>query len=682
MAEERIVFSIDLDTKEASVKVSDLKKGLSEVGKESMSGATDGLKQIAVLAAEAYAGFKVFQTVWDALFEADRLKAIETSFQQLTKTFGISTDALRDGLEKASNGLIDTTDLLNIANRSMVSMGAEAQRLPEIMELARKASVITGQDVATTFEGLSNAIATGNQRALKQMGIVVDLDKAVRDYSKSLGYNADVLSDAGKRHAVMNEVLDKGNRALSGISDNVTQNTNTWLQLKNTLNDLRETFVLLFEKVAGPVVRRFMDQFKEATVVVKNFFMEFNGDEAEKTEAKIFNIKERINTLQAAIARLTAGESSAAKISDWFAGFVPGMTTSSEKANEFRKEIELLQAELKGLEQQSKATASAASSALPTTTPAFQESMIDPEKKKNAEKQFQKDLLQIQKTASDEKMLIATNDEMVEEAMQYKRVLLAMQTQEQIRLIQENDNLNKAMKDEQTLLAYEALQARLQDLANETANEQSNAAERAAVRAETAFDKIAAGARRANLKARAEMRQFATAGETAFSTFQNTLVSGFQNIGAGSEKLSQVMLKALLLPLADYAAVEGKFHLLKGLWPPNPVELGMGAGLLALSGVIRGLAGGGGSPATGGGGAGGGGFGTPADIQSPYPRTATDDGSARPSVEASAAPRKSVTLVVQGNYFETEQTRTKITEMIREASDATDFKILSVGGEV
>jgi hypothetical protein len=47
-----------------------------------------------------------------------------------------------------------------------------------------------------------------------------------------------------------------------------------------------------------------------------------------------------------------------------------------------------------------------------------------------------------------------------------------------------------------------------------------------------------------------------------------------------------------------------------------------------------------------------------------------------------AQKRKAVTIQIQGSYFETEETRTRLVQMVREASDATDFKILSVGGGV
>ena len=41
--------------------------------------------------------------------------------------------------------------------------------------------------------------------------------------------------------------------------------------------------------------------------------------------------------------------------------------------------------------------------------------------------------------------------------------------------------------------------------------------------------------------------------------------------------------------------------------------------------------------------------------------------------------KKNVTLQVMGSYFETEQTKTRLLEMIRENTDATDFKYQQIG---
>jgi len=98
--------------------------------------------------------------------------------------------------------------------------------------------------------------------------------------------------------------------------------------------------------------------------------------------------------------------------------------------------------------------------------------------------------------------------------------------------------------------------------------------------------------------------------------------------------------------------------------------------LLALSGLLRSAAGGASSSlgaSTGGGGGGGGGGGATASTEA-TPATATD----LQNTAAAQGPQKNVTIQVQGNYFETEQTKRTLMEMIRQETDATSFSYVQI----
>jgi len=122
--------------------------------------------------------------------------------------------------------------------------------------------------------------------------------------------------------------------------------------------------------------------------------------------------------------------------------------------------------------------------------------------------------------------------------------------------------------------------------------------------------------------------------------------------------------------LADEAQARGALILASSIWPPNPLGLAAGGGLLALSGLLRSMAGGkasssGGTIPTGSLN------GSGIDVAS---------GSASPNAAQFQSPRRQATIQVMGNYFETEQTRTRLMEMMREATDYTDFKYVQIGG--
>jgi hypothetical protein len=84
--------------------------------------------------------------------------------------------------------------------------------------------------------------------------------------------------------------------------------------------------------------------------------------------------------------------------------------------------------------------------------------------------------------------------------------------------------------------------------------------------------------------------------------------------------------------------------------------------------------------AGGGGGSGGGiGAASPSTVSGGGAASSTvfDETLSRP--ELSEPKGREVSLIVQGNYFETEQTKRTLMEMIRSETDATGFSYVQIG---
>ena len=123
--------------------------------------------------------------------------------------------------------------------------------------------------------------------------------------------------------------------------------------------------------------------------------------------------------------------------------------------------------------------------------------------------------------------------------------------------------------------------------------------------------------------------------------------------------------------IADMAEASGRFMMLDAFktFPDiNYPELAAGAGLVALSGFLGGMAGGSSSIGSGGGGGGGGVAGASLGADSQMTNTLTED----------TQKKKAVHIEIHGNYLETEQTRRQLIEMVRQETDATAFNINGV----
>src|SRR3990167_2381775 len=123
--------------------------------------------------------------IFDFVKEGEKVQQINRSFESLAKSAGLSGQEIREGLVGAAKGLADDTDIILAANKAIVGLGSQAEKLPQVMELARKATYLFGGDLVQNFEAMNHAIASGNTRALKNMGIMVDAESAVNKYAES-----------------------------------------------------------------------------------------------------------------------------------------------------------------------------------------------------------------------------------------------------------------------------------------------------------------------------------------------------------------------------------------------------------------------------------------------------------------------------------------------------------------
>jgi hypothetical protein len=298
----------------AAKKINEISDSLGDLGSLLKVGGAIGAGVVAL--------GKAFETV----FDAEQIRAVNNQFSVLAKNAGIAGEALKNGLAGAAGGLIDDTDLIKLANKSIVEMGGNAQKLPQVFELAKKATAAFGGDLASNFETISGAIASGQTKALKNLGIVVDSEKAYREFARSVGLTSAQLDVTQKQQALLNAVLEKGQTALKGVDITALDGKNTYTQLKVTLGQVGETAILAFDRLAGPLV---VASLKAATKAADGFGVQLKaaiGEGADGAAARIIVLNDVIDR--------------ATKRKEAFSVFAPGADDQIRKA---REEIDRLQ---------------------------------------------------------------------------------------------------------------------------------------------------------------------------------------------------------------------------------------------------------------------------------------------------------------------------------------------------
>lgn len=606
---ENVEIKFDLDTKEALEKLFQLNSSVTGLGKEeNVAGLVEGLLKVGEVAGVLGAAFFVLKGTMDAVFEAENIKAINAQFEILTENAGISTETLKKGLEKSAAGLMTETELLQSANKAIVTMGSSASKLPELMELARKSTAIFGGDLQTNFENINQAIAAGNVRMLKHAGIVIDVNKAVKAFADAHGMAANELSNSARQQAIMNAALQYGQDRMAGINPELKENQNAWQRITVAMKELKETFDLM---IASWVA----------------------SDAGKKVSAGIM--------------------SGLAAIKGSFQSLTKEAHTTKDAISELHDE------QMKGRAESGK-------------SPVVAEDLADQQKRLENQKKFAAEKLKIEQDINKNLLDNAYTEEDLNKALDQRKLLAHEELSAKLKEIDSENTLNATQKEELKTLAVEQNNEKIKALDADMLQVRTKFWDNYAKHSTSTMDGISRGYKAALEKDKLQLNNFAATGTRAYDGFKKHATDAFLAVGAGQESVGEAMKDIALNVVADEAQARGSLLMATSIFPPNPIGLAAGAGLLALAGFLRSQTKSGGSGA-GAPSVGGGGGGDYSNLASGNP--STDAGQ----VAAKAEPKKTVNLNIGGNYYDNAQSRQELAQIVRDNLDTTDFNIKRIG---
>jgi hypothetical protein len=275
VADDKIVISIELDNGTVLKGLANIENKAKQTGK-SVKGVGDQIEDAFSgtpigNATNSLTGFiKKIKTVHPALLavaaaaagvassfaaalEGEKINALNKQFEILGNQVGASLTKLRAELESAAGGVVDFEDVLKSSNKFLIEFGSNVDRLPEVLNLARKATALFGGEVTQNFEQIAQAIVSGQTRSLKSLGIIVDQEAAYRKFADSIGVASGALSDAGKKQAILNEILLKGGDTFKNVDPNISQLSVSVDRLKVQLGDIFDEVALRASSVFGDI---------------------------------------------------------------------------------------------------------------------------------------------------------------------------------------------------------------------------------------------------------------------------------------------------------------------------------------------------------------------------------------------------------------------------------------------
>jgi len=175
----------------------------------SLEGAMSMLGATAPQVAIGMAALGLGKQAVEAARAAAGVQALETAFQRLARESGTSGATMLASLRDASSGMISDADLMLAASSAMaLGVADNVQEVTNLLQIAIAKGAEFGQAPTKAFGDLINGLGRMSPEILNNIGIIVDADKAYKDYAQSIGTTADALDDQQRMQALVNAVLE------------------------------------------------------------------------------------------------------------------------------------------------------------------------------------------------------------------------------------------------------------------------------------------------------------------------------------------------------------------------------------------------------------------------------------------------------------------------------------------
>lgn len=203
--------------------------------------------------------------------DASKTDAVKTAFGEMTRGIVEDTDEFVRAMKRASSGTLAEYDILVNANRALSLIGKEAfgkdftKSFSDAMAYIRKASRATGYDIKYLTDSFVLGIGRQSKLILDNLGITTNLTKAYEEYAEQLGKNTEDLTDAERKTAALNHVMDLleekyGNVSLGGqtLDEQMQELSATWRDLRD---EIGRKFIPVITKLLREAVIPFIKNY-------------------------------------------------------------------------------------------------------------------------------------------------------------------------------------------------------------------------------------------------------------------------------------------------------------------------------------------------------------------------------------------------------------------------------------
>lgn len=189
--------------KQVEGQISGLDKAAGSIG-----GGLAGLAGAAGIAGIVGLGTAAASATMEMARASAETERLGTAFDTLAGQAGQSGDTMLSAMQAASQGTISNAELMASANRAMLlGVADSAEEMAQLLDVASARGKAMGESTAQAFSDLVTGIGRMSPMILDNLGITIDAAKANDVYAESVGKTAGQLTDAEKKQALLNAVV-------------------------------------------------------------------------------------------------------------------------------------------------------------------------------------------------------------------------------------------------------------------------------------------------------------------------------------------------------------------------------------------------------------------------------------------------------------------------------------------
>ncbi len=199
---------------------------------------------------------KAMKKVFDVGQYAAAQKQTAMAFKSIAEDAGAMADEIIDNMRRMSGETISELKMMLSANRASL-LGIPVDAFDDLMAIARASATATGESVGKMFDDIVKGIGRGSPMILDNLGIVLKVEDAYKEYAKSLGKTVAALTKQEQTQAVLNATLKSGEDIIRKVGEagQTLTDVERWQQVQAAAADFKAELGMGLLPIMGQIFK-------------------------------------------------------------------------------------------------------------------------------------------------------------------------------------------------------------------------------------------------------------------------------------------------------------------------------------------------------------------------------------------------------------------------------------------